>query len=267
MHLRITIFFIILCLSIPAFSQSYEQCIEQAYQAAQHDSLTQAEALYRQALKLSPGDHRNALVHHDLGHVQEMIYWNDITNTKIAEEAMYNYTRAIELLPMSVPVRLSRANFHLNLKNYEKAAEDYTAAVKKDPTNTEALNHRAFAYYQNRNYDKAMQDYKNILERHPSDYNAALGVALVLQKTHKVSEAVRRMEFLIIEHPDKAELYAVRSSMFTDLNYLDLAIVDINQAIKLQPKNPAYLLQRADIYEKQGKLQKAKQDKEKARQL
>ena len=267
MRLRITIFFFIACLNIPAFSQSYEQCIEQAYHAAQHDSLTQAEALYRQALKLSPGDHRNALVHHDLGHVQEMIYWKDVNNTKIAEEAMYNYTRAIEMMPISMPVRFSRANFHLNLKHYEKAIEDYTVIIKSTNENTEALNYRAFAYYQNRNYDKAMQDYKTILERHPSDYNAALGVALVLQRTYKVNEAVRRMEFLITEHPDKAELYAVRASMFTDLEKLDLALVDINQAIKLEPKNPAHFLQRAGIYEKQGKQQKAKRDKEKAKLL
>jgi len=268
MLFRIAIIFLLcLCAALSAPAQTYEQCIEQAYQAAQHDSLDKAEALYRQALKLSPGDHRNALVHHDLGHVQEMLYWSNTANTKMAEEAMYNYTRAIELLPISLPVRISRANFHLNLKQYDKAVEDYTAAIKLSPDNTEALNHRAFAYYQSRSYDKAMQDYKTILDRHPADYNAALGVALVLQKTYKVSEAIRRMEFLITEHPDKAELYAVRSSMFNDINNLDLALVDINQAVKLEPQNPAHLIQRADIYDKQGKTQLAKRDRTKARQL
>ncbi len=268
MLFRITIIFLLcLCNALCVHAQTYEQCIEQAYQAAQHDSLDRAEALYRQALKISPGDHRNALVHHDLGHVQEMLYWSNTANTKMAEEAMYNYSRAIELLPISLPVRISRANFHLNLKQYDKAVEDYTAAIKLSPDNTEALNYRAFAYYQNRSYDMAMQDYKTILERHPADYNAALGVALVLQKTYKVSEAIRRMEFLITEHPEQAELYAVRASMYADINNLDLALVDINQAVKLEPTNPAHLLQRADIYEKQGKTQLAKRDRTKARLL
>lgn len=251
------------CLS----AQTYEECVARAYQLAQHDSLPEAEARYRQALKLSPGDHRNALVHHDMGHVEEMMYWQDTRDTKMAEEAMYNYSRAIELLPTSIPIRLSRANFHLNLKHYDKAADDYTAIIQQDAQNAEALQHRAFAFYQNRNYDKAMQDYKSILERRPSDLNAALGVALVLQKTHKVGEAVRRMEFLITEHPDKAELYAVRASMLTDLEKLDLALVDINKAIELESQNPAHYQQRADIHERQGKKKAAHKDQRKALEL
>ena len=66
MFKRITLIGCLFCLFACLHAQTYEGCIERAYQAAQHDSLELAEALFRQALKMNPGDHRNALVHHDM---------------------------------------------------------------------------------------------------------------------------------------------------------------------------------------------------------
>lgn len=266
-RIRITLFLSAIMMVSAAYAQTYEECVEQAYNAAQQDSLEKAVELYRQALRLSPGDHRNALVFHNLGHVQEMIYWKNPDNTKMADEALYNYSHAIELQPLSLLMRESRARFYLNLKNYDKAIGDYTHILKKEPDNAEARNYRAFAYYQQRDYENARRDYETVLKRHPADYTSALGVALVLQKTHKVGEAVRRMEFLIVEHPDKAELYAVRASMYGDLDNLSLALVDLNQAIKLEPNRPDYYLQRALVYERMGKKNQAESDRRRAANL
>lgn len=246
--------------------QTYEEVVESAIKAAQTDSLAQSEALFREALKMNPGDHRNSLVHHNLGHVQEMIYWKDTDNTKMLEEALYNYSRAIELQPNSIPMLFSRGNFYNNLGQYGKAAADYTKVIERDPRNTEAFAYRAFAYYQNHDYDKARADYEEVLRYKPSDYASQLGVALILQKTYRVGEAIRRMEFLITEHPDQAELYAVRSSMLVDNEKFDLALADINRAIELAP-SAAYYQQRATIYQKQGKKKLAQRDLRKARTL
>ena len=71
---RITwIAFICCCLSGGMSAQTYEQTVRQALSAAEHDSLDQAEELFRQALKISPGDHRNALVYQYIGQVIETL--------------------------------------------------------------------------------------------------------------------------------------------------------------------------------------------------
>ena len=150
------------------------------------------------------------------------------------------------------------------MDNYGKAIHDYTTILEHDRQNTDALNRRAFAYYQNREYDKAENDYNSVLAIKPSDYASALGKALVMQKTFRLGEAIKRMEFLVVEHPDRAELYAVRASMYKESGKMELALVDISRAIQLEPKNPAYYSQRADIYEAQGKKKMAAADRRKA---
>lgn len=262
---RITwIAFICCCFSGGMSAQTYDQTVRQALSAAEHDSLDQAEELFRQALKISPGDHRNALVYQYIGQVIETKYWNNPSDVKTVEEIIFNYSKAIELQPQNRSMLFSRANFYLSMENYGKAIHDYTTILEHDRQNTDALNRRAFAYYQNREYDKAENDYNSVLAIKPSDYASALGKALVMQKTFRLGEAIKRMEFLVVEHTDRAELYAVRASMYKESGKMELALVDISRAIQLEPKNPAYYSQRADIYEAQGKKKMAAADRRKA---
>ena len=161
---RITwIAFICCCFSGGMSAQTYEQTVRQALSAAEHDSLDQAEELFRQALKISPGDHRNALVYQYIGQVIETKYWNNPSDVKTVEEIIFNYSKAIELQPQNRSMLFSRANFYLSMDNYGKAIHDYTTILENDRQNTDALNRRAFAYYQNREYDKAEADYNAVL--------------------------------------------------------------------------------------------------------
>ncbi len=266
--MRITfLIFLYIFSSCNMFSQNYNQLVEQAINATNADSLRKAESLYRQALKTNPNDYRNALVYHNLGHVQEMMYWQNTSDTKMLEEAVYNYSQAIEMQPENIPMRYSRGNLNLNLKAYGKAILDYTAIIKKDPQNTTALNRRAYAYFQQRDYDKAKADYNEVLHIEPTDYLSQMGVALVLQKTNNTKEAINRMEFLIDEYPDKAELYTVRSQMYADQGMLELAVLDMSKAIELEPQNSDLLLQRADLYDKLKKHGLAKRDSRNARKI
>ncbi len=242
---RITwIAFICCCLSGGMSAQTYDQTVRQALSAAEHDSLDQAEELFRQALKISPGDHRNALVYQYIGQVIETKYWKNPSDVKTVEEIIFNYSKAIELQPQNRSMLFSRANFYLSMDNYGKAIHDYTTILEHDRQNTD--------------------DYNSVLAIKPSDYASALGKALVMQKTFRLGEAIKRMEFLVVEHPDRAELYAVRASMYKESGKMELALVDISRAIQLEPKNPAYYSQRADIYEAQGKKKMAAADRRKA---
>lgn len=262
----ILVFFAILLPSALA-AQTYEQLVESGLRAAQADSLEVAESLYKQAIRMAPDDYRNALAYHDLGHVQEMLYWKNPSVSKKYEEALFNYSRAVEMQPTAIPIVFSRANFYLNLKNYGKAIHDYSSILEMVPNNIEALNCRAFAYFQQREYERARADYENVLRLKASDSTAALGVALVLQKTNKFGEAIKRMDFLVAEYPERDDLLSVRASMLSDRGQNELALIDMDRAIELSPSNPAYYLQRAEIYEKKGNKKLATRDRRMAARL
>ena len=106
---RILLITILACLTTasPAKAQSsYNELVEEAMKYIKLDSLTQAENLFRQALKADPTNARNALVFSNLGTV--------LKRQGKTDEAIKNYT------------------FALNITPYEELQEFVTQELKKN---------------------------------------------------------------------------------------------------------------------------------------
>ena len=73
--LRFTVYcllFAVYCLyTNAAYAQSYDQYIEAGIKAADHEAYAEAEECFRQALRLSPDDYRNALLYANMARVQQ----------------------------------------------------------------------------------------------------------------------------------------------------------------------------------------------------
>lgn len=265
---RAIFFSLCLCASSLLWSQTtYEQYVEQAIALAEADSLEQAEECFKQALKLAPKDYRNALVFNNLGRVQEKMYWKNPKNHQLADRALENYTLALGLTPTSVPMLEARASFYLKLSNYSRALMDYTTILDVASNNIEARNYRAYCYAQLRRYDEAKADYQRILAQDANNYSALLGLAVLLQNTQKLQEAIEHASALITIYPDKAELYSVRAAMYAEHNQPELALMDLDKAVELDSTNMNYVLARAYLYQQQGNNHRAKQDFDRAIEL
>ena len=81
------------------------------------------------------------------------------------------------------------------------------------------------------------------------------------------NEALEKMELLVNQYPDKAELYSVKADMEVEKKLPELAIMDLSKAVELDPKNRNYVLARAYLYLEQGKKRLARQDFERAIEL
>lgn len=240
-------------------SQSYESLVEQAIRAASNDSLKKAESLFKQTLGLYPGDHRNALIFTDLGKVQEAL--------GNSAEALQSYTSALKLAPQSIPILTARADLHLRNDNYSKALIDYGNIIEADPQNTHAFTCRAYTLVKCRRYAEARIDYEKALEIEPKNYAAQLGLAILYQETNKRAEALSRITLMIGMFPDKAELYSIRAEMEQEAGHAELALIDMNKAVELEPENKNYVLTRAYIHLAQNNKYYARKDFEKAIKL
>ena len=71
------------CAYARGFAQTsdYEAFVQRGLTAAEHDSLEQAEEYFRQALRLSPADYRNALIFTNLGKILELRYWRSLESS------------------------------------------------------------------------------------------------------------------------------------------------------------------------------------------
>lgn len=252
----------------PTFSQIYEKLSERAATATEQDSLTQAEGYIRQALKLEPANPHNALLFSNLGIIQQ--------RRQQYEQALESYTLALNIAPRAVPVLLNRAALYLELGKEDLARIDYSLVLDMDKDNQEALLMRAYAYMQQRNYKSARADYEHLLKIVPQSYNGRLGLAMLEQKEKKYEAAFsilnsmlarKEVSSAVLTASQTAVLYTARAGIEKDMEHTDLAMVDLEEAIRLDSSQPEAYLMRGQLYLSQKKKELAKRDFEKAASL
>lgn len=174
--------------------------------------------------------------------------------------------KASEILayhPDSIDLRLQKAAWNIQLRQWEYAKNDYDKVLAMQPDNIAALYYRAFVNEKLGRYNFARLDYENLLKIVPGNFEAQLGYAILNDKDKHHTEAMDQINRLISQYPDKAVAYAVRAGMEKDRGMLAVAEYDFTEAIKREPSNTDYILARIDIYLLQNKKAEAKRELDK----
>lgn len=191
--------------------------------------------IFEAGIETGTEEPHNALLFSNLGLVQRKLgRYND---------AVESYTYALNIAPLAVPILLNRAAIYLEQGMQDKAYVDYCQVMDVDKKNTEALLMRAYIYMLRRDYKGARLDYQRLLEIDPKNYNGRLGLATLEQKEGKFRESLDLLNQLLVEFPEDAVLYVARADVERDMKHEDLALVDLDEAIRLAPNSvDAYLL-------------------------
>ena len=211
---------------------------------------------------LEPANPHNALLFSNLGTIQR--------RQRQYEQALESYNFALNIAPRAVPILLNRAAVYMELGRNNLAQADYSLVLDLEKNNEEALLMRAYIYMQQREYKMAKADYERLLN--PASYNGRLGLATLEQKEGKYEEALSVLNNMIattgetsqLSSSQYAMLYVARAGVEKDLNHIDMALVDLEEAIRLDSSQPEIYLMRGEIYLAQKKKDLAKRDFEKA---
>ena len=233
---------------LPALSQTYDEWCERAVTATEQDSLERAEYCIRQALKLEPANARNALLFSNLGTIQR--------SQHRYEQALESYRLGLKIAPMSVPILMNHATLSLEMGQDDKARADYSQVIELEPHNVEALLMRAYIYMNRRDYKFARLDYDTLLKVDPRHYSARLGLATLHQREARYGEALKVLEGMLAD--------VARAGVELDMRNTDLALMDLDEAIRLDPEQVEAYLMRGRVYLMQEKKTQAKRDLEKA---
>lgn len=256
---RILCYFLFFCVCIYMQAQTYDQLAARAVEAAERDSLELSEKLFEEALKLESANMRNSMLFSNLGTVQHRL-------GKI-DKAIESYTLGLNLAPYSVTILLNRAALYLEKNLYEKAYLDYCNVIDIDRKNQEALLYRAYIYMQRRDYKEARIDYNTLLQEEPKNKMGRLGMALLNQKELKFREALEEFNRMITDYPNDASLLKARANLEIEMNTPDLALLDLESAAKLSPKDAEIYVMCGEIYLSQKKKREAYVAFEKAIEL
>jgi tetratricopeptide (TPR) repeat protein len=185
--------------------------------------------------------------------------------------AVENYSNAIRLWPNDSALYRGRANAYLKLKLYYQALADYSKAIRLYPIAADLYNDRGDAYLELKHYDQAIADYTKYIDLKPDDAFVVCGQSLVsgvLRQYHQAMDYYAAYQRL---HPNDAleyfAAYTKRGSAYLALKRYDQAIADYTRAISLNPKDPMAYDRRAAVYDVQGKITYAEEDRKKANGL
>lgn len=224
---RILCLLLILSASTSMQAQTYHELVEKAMDYTMKDSLELAEGMFKQALKLDPVNARNALLFSNLGTVQKRM-------GKI-DEAIESYSMGLNITPYATTILLNRAALYLDKGMKDKAYVDYCNVLDLLPENEEARLFRAYIYMSKRQYDEARVDYNVILGKNPTHKSARIGLVMLEQNLGKLLAAHNGLNLLVNDFPDDPALLKMRANLEIEENYLDAALVDMENAVQLDP--------------------------------
>ena len=144
---------------------------------------------------------------------------------------------------------------------------DYCNVIDLDDKNQEALGFRAYIYMRRRQYQDARNDYQKLLEVVPGDKTARIGMAMVNQKLQRYRESLEEFNRLIVDYPKDVSLLKARAELEVEMNTLELALLDLESAVKMAPNDAEIYVMCGDIYLAQGRNREAYVAYEKAMEL
>jgi tetratricopeptide (TPR) repeat protein len=166
------------------------------------------------------------------------------------DEAISDFTEAIELNPMYAKAYNSLGAIYAEKGQYDQAISNCTKAIELNPKAAYAYRNRGYAYSKQDQYEEAISDYSKAIELNPkyakAHYNRGVAYAEKGLYDKALSDYIKFIE-LSPQDPMFAEVYYIRGNIYAKKGQYDQAIADYTKAIELNP-------QLADAYNNQAWL-------------
>jgi predicted O-linked N-acetylglucosamine transferase (SPINDLY family) len=212
--------------------------LQSALSLHQQGQFDQAEAIYRQILKITP---QNSDALHLLG--------------VIALQAG-NYQDAVDMIGQAIDINPNVASFYFNLgialkdlKQYVAAVASWDKAIALKPDYADAYSNRGVALQELKEFGAAVASFDKAVAL-KSDYAEAFcNRGVVLKEMSQLGAAVASYDKAIALKPDYAEAYSNRGLALQELKQFEVAIASFDRAISLKPElteayfNRGYALQ------------------------
>ncbi len=155
--------------------------------------------------------------------------WLYQVSTNNLNQAIADYSKAIELDPNAANVYNNRGVAYYALDEYDLAVADYSKAIELDPNAANVYNNRGVAYYALDEYDLAVADYSKAIELDPNYaygyYNRGVAYYALAEYDLAVADYSQAIEL----DPNYAYSYYNRGAAYYALDEYDLAAADFKK--------------------------------------
>ena len=141
-----------------------------------------------------------------------------------------------------------RADNNYDLGRFEEAIEDYSKAIELDPDNPHAFNNRGCAYSGLGLYSEAIENLSIAIEMSPENAYSYNNRGCAYASLEDYPNAIADYNQAIKLNPDDADFHNNLGSTYDSLGLYDKALDEFNEAIKLNESHPEAYNNRGHTY-------------------
>lgn len=216
----------------------YYAMLDSAQVAIEQTDWPMAEQWLRNVLSVDADNATNSLVLSNLATVQRYQGKND--------EALKNYTLALDLTPNAVTLLLNRAALLLEMGQTHRAVLDYEHVTMLDATDAESRYSLGMIAVEQGDYERARVMFDEIERNNPKSALANEGRGFMYKAQGDYARAAQQLSIVIKSKPD-AHLLGNRADCYLALKRLNDAASDIHAAIEQSPNDPYLYVLRAKL--------------------
>ncbi len=164
-----------------------------------------------------------------------------------AKQRLADYNAAVKISPKKATPLRARSVFHLEQNEPKKCLKDVDESLEIEPRDAQSYQIRGMALDTLKDYDKAITAYSKAIELASNPLSAYLGRARDYLRQDKGKEAIRDFNKILAQQEPTPGLLLLRASAYEVAGDRDLALEDVESALKLKPDMPQALRARAAL--------------------
>ena len=219
-------------------STVYFALVDSAQQAIKAENWLQAENYLLEAIRSEPGNPSNSLLLSNIATIQR--------RQGRLNEAIRNYSMAIDLTPNAVTLLHNRAAVYILLDSIALAQADYERIMLIDESDVESRYTHGMLALNLGDTKTAQKDFDDILRINPNSGMAKQGEGYLHKHAGEYEKAAQCFSEVIKVKPSST-LLANRADCYLATKQLNDASIDIANALELDPDDPYLYVLRAKL--------------------
>jgi len=230
-------------------TSTYYVMLDSAQTMVDQQRWAEAEAYFTRAIAADPSHPANSMLLSNLATLQR--YQGRL------DDAIKNYSMALDLTPNSVTLLLNRAAALIESGETERAVADYDRVCQLDPTDVESRYSLGMLAVETHDYKRAEDLFEQIKRINPNSGLASEGLGMLHKSQGHYGKAIELLSEVIKAKPN-ARLLANRADCYLTQKQLNQAEEDIRGALSMTPDDPYLYVLRAKL----AKLRFSREDME-----
>jgi len=148
------------------------------------------------------------------------------------DKAIDNYTSMIEMHPRNDLGYMLRADVFAKKAHFNQSLDDYASAIRRNQKNGIAWFKRANIFYLHEDYKTALKEFQLASLAQPSLLGAYEKQAICAYKLGDMESYIYALSYILMINPENPKIHLYRAKALIKLNKPELAIDDLENAIK-----------------------------------